>query len=752
MFTPLEIKSTKRWLAWAQVPHGVAFAGIGITYLTGFFLLLKASSFQIGLIAAIPSLCCVASVLGAYLLVRYRHPKKWVVGLLFVFYASHALLGAIPFLFRQSSEAAQVLLCLFLMAVAYAAIKMQDTVWFLWVSGIVPDGQRGNFIGRLMIIGTALGMPASYLVGRYIDTARTPQGFLIVFGCSALVGFMALTLYFKLPDRGGEASRTMDFQLSNLMIPWKDPGYRKFILFASAYVFAIGLCGPFTTVFMLETLRISFTAIAIFGILASVSYILAAVIWGYLVDKYGSRPVMLLCSAPLSLLAFMWIFNTPEQYYLIPVVHVGAGIATAGLLGALENQLMGVSTDKHSAAYLATYQVTTGVVGFLAPLIGSAIVLLSRDFNVVCFGYPIGKYHVLFAITGLVSVLPLFFIRQLKEPGGKPAMVILRNLVMVNPIKLALNLFAFNRSFSEKDRLNATVALGRLGSPIVIGELINLLDDPIYFVRREAALAMGRIRDQDAVEPLLAKLSDENANIQYEAAWALGNIRHESSIAPLLECLRHSDPKLRGYAAMALGEIGSSAAIEAILKQLESSHDVFETTCAASALSRLGYKPALWKILEKLVASDQPVVRRQLSVSVGDLLGEQGRFYRLLTREERVYGEELRRMATRLRRSVEKHWKNKLGEDAVRSILESVRQIEKLYEERRYPEVLRETVVLCDRLFGPEIHRYNEMQAGGRKFLHEILTQNEALGNRVYWEEALVSVYTLWLIFDATEI
>ncbi len=34
-----------------EIPGGIAWAGIGISYLTGFFLLLKASSFQIGLIS-----------------------------------------------------------------------------------------------------------------------------------------------------------------------------------------------------------------------------------------------------------------------------------------------------------------------------------------------------------------------------------------------------------------------------------------------------------------------------------------------------------------------------------------------------------------------------------------------------------------------------------------------------------------------------------------------------------------------------
>jgi len=74
-----------------------------------------------------------------------------------------------------------------------------------------------------------------------------------------------------------------------------------------------------------------------------------------------------------------------------------------------------------------------------------------------------------------------------------------------------------------------------------------------------------------------------------------------------------------------------------------------------------------------------------------------------------------------------------------------------LYGERQYVESLRQVVAVCDLLFGREYHRYNDFQVVGRKFLHELMSQNEALGNRVYWEECLLSIYGLSLIFAATQ-
>ncbi len=752
MFSPVEIKQTRWWMTVAEIPGGIAWAGIGVTYLTGFFLLLNADSFQIGLISAIPAICSLAAILGGYFLAHLKSRRIWVIVLLVLFYFVHVFLGAIPLLFRGWTPASQVLLGLSALAVGYALLKIQEVFWYPWASEIIPEGQRGNFFGRLMIMGTLVTMPFSYVIGRYLDHANNATGFLVVFGVSGAVGALSVIAYAMVPDTRGGTGEGNSFRLSDMAVPFRDGDFRKFLLFAGTNVFAGGLCGPFTTVFMLEQLKLSFTLVALFGILLSFFFIVFVVVWGYLVDKYGSRPVLLLCSAPSLLIYLMWIFNAPDRYYLVPVAHACAGITTAGIGVALQNQLMGVSTGKHSASYLAVYQVVTGLVGFAAPLLGGVVVAYHKDFHLGLPGLVVGKYQVLFGMAGVLSLLPLFFIMRLKEPRGKPAMFILRSMLLVNPVKLAMHLFAYHRSYGEKERLSATVGLGSTGSPMVISELVNTLDDPIYFVRREAALALGRIGDRDAVMPLIAKLSDENANIQHEAAWALGGIRDGVSVPPLLECLRSVDPKLRGFAATALGEIGASAAIEPLLERLEGSNDVFETTCVANALSRLGYKKALWKTLEKLVASDQPVVRRQLSVSLGDLLGEQGTFYRLLNHEERVYGLEVRRLLMRMGRAVERRWKPKLGTASAAKAVESFKLIEKLYGEKRYADALREVVAVSDLLFGQEMHRYNPTQETGRRFISELLTRNEALGNRVYWEECLVSIYALSLIFEATQV
>jgi len=750
MLSPVEVKHAKRWMILAEIPAGISWAGISLTYLTGFFLALKASTFQIGLLAAIPALCSLASVLSSYLLWYWQGRKRAVVILLFLFYLSHAFLGCIPFLFHSLPLSLQVQLGLMVLTGAYILIKLQEVLWYPLVSEIIPDGQRGTLYGRLAITATFIAMPASFLIGKFLDHRNDLLGFLVVFGICGMIGALGAVAYGKIPDVPNAGKPLQPSIFGQLRIPLRDCHFRQFLFFVLFSTLAGGVCGPFINVFMIQLLHIPYTYIALFGILSSLAFILFVMVWGYLVDKYGSRPILLLNSIPLILLNILWIFNTPGRYWLIPIIFFVSGITSAGIGVALPNILLGVSKGQSSAGYITIYQIVFGLTGFVAPLLGSVVINMFSRLSLVALGFPILPYHVLFGLASLLAILPLFFIVRLYEPQGKTALFILRNMVVVNPLRLAVNLMAYHRSSGQKERLSATIGLGNTGSPMVVSELTNTLDDPIYFVRREAALALGRIKDRDAVLPLIAKLGDEFANIQYEAAWALGQIRDDQSIPPLLESLKGVDPKLRGYAAMALGEIGASLAIEPLINRLESSLDVFETTCVANALSQLGYKQALWKTLEKLVASDQPVVRRQLSVSLGDLLGKQGQFYRILTLEEKVYGDEVARIISGMNRMLTRRWRSKLGDDLVKQVQDGLKRIQALYDGKQYVEALRQVVAACDLLFGREYHRYNDLQAIGRKFLHELMSQNEALGNRVYWEECLLSIYGLSLIFAAT--
>jgi HEAT repeat protein len=67
---------------------------------------------------------------------------------------------------------------------------------------------------------------------------------------------------------------------------------------------------------------------------------------------------------------------------------------------------------------------------------------------------------------------------------------------------------------------------------------IRLLSDDDEVSRWKAAEALGRIGDPAAVEELISTLWDDDARVRLKAAWALGQIGDRRAYAPLQRLYR----------------------------------------------------------------------------------------------------------------------------------------------------------------------------------------------------------------------
>lgn len=751
-YPPLQVKKNIRLLLRGHFFAAIASGFVALTYLTGFLLKLNASNFQIGLLSAIPSLGSLSVVFCFLVFSRIENKKPFMILTNVLYWGFFSILGTIPFFLKNTSLSCQATVVLSLLVAIYFTVSLPLPYWNAWVSEIVPESQRGKYFGKVQMIWSLVAMVTVFFVGKFLDIQNNFFGFFLVFGVGGLIGCLELICYALIPPSPTLLHIEKVHFLKEVLQVFKNPHAIHFFVYVVFAAFTGNLCGSFSYVFMIQTLQIPYTQIALFGILYAITYNLFLPIWGYIVDKIGNKPVLLVCSFPSLAYSLLWIFNAPDNYLLIPLAYLLSGITSAGAAIASSNLLFGMASKSHKTVFFSVHQILSASCAALSPLVGSIIVEQLSPLQFDLFGFPIIHYQILFGISGISTLLPIFLLTRIQEVEGQTSFYLLKKLKVYNPVKLALNVLLYHQDLSQEKRVTATMALGETKSPLVASELINSLDDPNYFVRREAALALGRIKDAEAVPHLIQKLSDEFANIQYEAAWALGSIKNPRSLNPLFTALKSSDKRLRGYAAMALGEIGEAKAIDPLMEMLEQSDDVFETTSAANALSVLGYKKAMWKTLEKLVASQQAVVRRQLSVSLGDLLMQRGSFYKLLLKEEKVYGDHVILLIERIKKIIQKKWKAKFGEEEFVRIENHLDQVLTLYLERKYYESLKTLVITSEIVFGKEAHMYNFTIEIGRKFLSEILTQNEKVGHTVYWEECLLSLFEFTCMVHSTEI
>ena len=114
--------------------------------------------------------------------------------------------------------------------------------------------------------------------------------------------------------------------------PLQNNNFMAFTIFFTAWNFSVNFAGPFFNVYMIEHLKMNYFTILLFSqVIANLFTILFIRSWGNLCDKYGSKPVLKLCCLILVIVPLFWLAARPENYLIILLISVFAGICWPGV-------------------------------------------------------------------------------------------------------------------------------------------------------------------------------------------------------------------------------------------------------------------------------------------------------------------------------------------------------------------------------------------------------------------------------------
>lgn len=190
-------------------------------------------------------------------------------------------------------------------------------------------------------------------------------------------------------------------------------------------------------------------------------------------------------------------------------------------------------------------------------------------------------------------------------------------------------------------RAEAARALGRIGDPAVLRQLVELLGDPDYWTRLRAIEAIEAIRPDD-VSALDAALRDPSAEVRSRAAVALerlGTLRarvealksderadvdrarrtlvemgRAGLVESILSFLEHPDFRVRARVADALGDIGELRAIDSLVALLDD--DMWPVrTRAVEAIEKLR-APGAVRLLLPALSDPEETVRAAVASAI----------------------------------------------------------------------------------------------------------------------------------------
>jgi HEAT repeat protein len=513
------------------------------------------------------------------------------------------------------------------------------------------------------------------LSGFFLDLFPKPSeggtylGYMILFGIGTLMGCLDVVLHTAIPEPPMESVEKGTPFVRLILAPLKDRSFLRLSLIGGAFTFGALMVNPFGVVYCLEDLGMSWSFLVSFLSAVNLPFaVLGSFAWGWMAQRYGFRPVLIVTSilGVLNLMAWFLVSATPvtvyapgvgtmqlKMYHLIlPLMNVVGGFVWSGHALAMFNLLIGLSPSRGKAVYLASYATIVGVFSALGPFIAGMIVTWAKAGGIAhpfYLGVTLNYWHILLGITAVVWTILIGFMFTIERPQESPVGFFVGQIVRGNPLRAFYIMATAQLSTAPEKRARAMRSLGETGSSLAVGELLAHLDDPDPGVREEAVRSLGKIRDTSAVAALAARLRDPEGDLRVLSARSLGMIGGKEAVEVLVEQMRDPSREVRLEAVRALGDLAPPAAQQVLLELLASEEDLQVRAAASTALSRMRNVDAVWEMIEVFRLAENSLVRAQVAIAIGQILNHEGDFYPLYRGEQRLRGSQVSRLIGRLR-------------------------------------------------------------------------------------------------------
>jgi len=638
-----------KWVVWNSGLNAFfASIVIGSPVLILFLTALGMPKTRVGFLLSLFPFCGLLGLLTTPLVDRFG--AKWThISLIGVRKLVILLLILAPW-FSARWSAAALFAYVAAVILAFAVCRaVAEAAAYPWSHEFVPANVRGRFGAVNNIVGSLGGILAlgfsSWMLGRATGFA----GYQILIAVACVVGIVSVVMLVPVP--GGEPSATHGraFPLvADLRECSQDRNFVRFLAGMGCLVLASAPMA-FLPLFLRERIGLSDSYIVMVQTPAMIGGLLTALLWGWAVDRYGSKPVLITSLAASLVLPFCWLFlprGTDLSGPLALAVALAAGIVGTGT-GAAAGVLLynRIVPPTRKTAYFAVFYAWVGLTGGLAPLAAGWALDHLPALPVSLLGRPLDAYAMLFLGGAGLTLLALLAYQQLPAGPELSTRKFLGLFTQGNPFTAAGAIIRYSWASTEDDRLIATQRLAEVKSPLSRQEIVEAMSDPSFNVRFEAVLAAARSQpDLELVAALVNVLEQADPGLSATAAWALGELGDPAAVGPLQQALDSADPGIETRAARALGRLGDSSCRALLRERLRVPSRGPRRVAYATALGRLRDEEAIPDVLALLDETDANLpLQQELGLCIARVLGQEKAFMQLWKQTQPSLGEGLAR-------------------------------------------------------------------------------------------------------------
>nr|WP_227027920.1 MFS transporter [Corallococcus soli] len=392
----------------------------GATVLTAWAIALKLGPFLVGVMTALPFFAQFVQFPAAWLTLCFGHRR---VALTAVCLSRLVMLplALLPWL-DLSLEGQQHLLLTVAGLSALLAV-VGNNAWVAWMGELVPRAVRGRFFGKRTALTTLMGTGASLTAGLLMDRLRMLDGVgyaLPLLALAACVMGIVTTLMMAAQHDPAPPGTTPRLELKDALLPWKDDGARRVLVYQVAWNAAVGVSAPFFALHSLQNLKMTFVIMALHAAAVAGVRVLTASMWGRAIDRLGAQPVLMACSLGISVIPLLWLMPSAGMLWplLFDVLLAGALWSGHGL--AIFALPLTVAPRRGRPFYLAAFATAGGLAYAAAAALGGALAArIPQQF--MLGGHVWANLHVLFVVSAVARLGAAFLAARVNEPGAATA-------------------------------------------------------------------------------------------------------------------------------------------------------------------------------------------------------------------------------------------------------------------------------------------------------------------------------------------
>ncbi len=394
-------------------------------FLVGLLKYMGASDTVCGYILAVPVLAAVIQFLSPIVLERLKFRLSIITLCASAHRALLTSLIIIPFLPIPKNGKLIITFIVFLLS--YAAVSFANPAVSNMYVSFVPQNMRGRYFGKRESYLLFSATVVSLVLGKVLDVYEAKDseitGYLIVYGVIfvfTIINHFSLRAMKEVPlIHTVEPIRIREI----FTLPFKDKTFIVYFIMSIIWNISIQVASAFFAVYFKSDLNMNYTTITTLGMVNSLTYVVTASFWGRFADRHSWARTSMLTIGILAVTHFLWFLcfkGSPMLLILLAIAHVFGGIAWSGINVSLFNLQFDFTPNEKRTVYIGLNAATSGIIGYLAAILGSQLVSFFGHAPIVLFGAGFDIKQVLFLVSSTLlfvcaAYIGLFMNRRKKN-------------------------------------------------------------------------------------------------------------------------------------------------------------------------------------------------------------------------------------------------------------------------------------------------------------------------------------------------